>query len=703
MERQPQPSRWTRRRALGYAAAAAGTLAAGAVLDACGPSTVAAPTVHTTVLEVPVQLYIEGVSPGKTVNALIQQFLDRTFNAQTKGVRVVYTGGQGNMGGVVSQILGGSKTTPWIVASCCGDWPVIQPFLEKLDPYLQRDNVDQTTTWGKGQLARFRAPDGGLYGLPEDAASDVYLYRQDILDELGLAYPDPNWTAAEALTLWEQCSKDVNGKWRYGTNCPFGPGTTEGLPTVVAGYGGAFMDATQTRCLLDQPGAIAAGDYWFHMVWNKVATNGDGSPNTAIATGGLVFNTSADPTVYYAVTQMQGAKWDFIPWPTFPTRPAGKLHDNFYGMLSSVENKDLAWEVLKFIAVDKQWYEFYMQLSLAPPGRADMMDQWYTVLRNTAPVLKNKHLEYWGDPTLNGYGIYDNEYFLYQPTQANNILNSIWPQIWNHQIGVTQGFRSIAQQITAFEAVAEATAKENAALSSATQVPATGSYPAPSAKGLVGQPATAAPNLVATSAAGITLRGTGAGLGVQGGNADAGTFAAAAETAATATYVCQVSALSRGTCPYLSQWAAAGLMVRGFLTNDAPMVFIGITAGNGVVVATRPSPETPVQVQLGTAGLPTAAQLTKAGAATTSGNVLNAPLWVRIQRSQTTWTLSTSTDGQTWTPAGKPVQVVMPGVWVGPFATANNISFGDKGQAVSAAFTGLQGMKPDQFVQVGLP
>jgi len=455
MTTQPAAPRWTRRRALGYAVSVTAALTAGTALDACGPTTTTAavaPTPKASVLEVPVQLYIEGVSPGKTVNALIQQFLDRTFNAQNKGVRIMYTGGQGGLQGVVAQVLAGSKTMPWIVTSCCGDWPVIQPFLEKLDPYLQRDNIDQTTTWGKGQLARFRAPDGSLYALPEDAASDVYLYRQDILDELGLPYPNPNWTAAEALTLWEACSKNVNGKWRYGTNCPFGPGTTEGLPTVVAGYGGSFMDPTQTKCLLDEQACIQAGQYWFHMVWNKTATNGDGSPNGLIKTGQLVFNTSADPTVYYAVTQLgSGVKWDFIPWPTFPKGPVGKLHDNFYGMLAAAPNKDLAWEILKFIAVDKQWYEFYMQLSLAPPGRADMMDQWYTILRNTAPMLQAKHLEYWGDATLNGHGVYDNEFFRYAPSQANGILNQTWPKIWNEQVSVTEGFKTIAQQITNFE------------------------------------------------------------------------------------------------------------------------------------------------------------------------------------------------------------------------------------------------------------
>lgn len=462
---------------MGGAMVAAGAVAAAVVLDACATtgqgSSTAQPAPAVTGTKVYMQLYIEGIPVNKTSTALIQQFVDQSFNAKHAGIRATFQP-QGNMAGVVSAVLAGSET-PAVVSSCCADWPVIVPFLEKLDPYLKSDNVDIGSTWGAGQLARFQQPDG-LYGLPEDAASDVYLYRQDILDQLGLEYPDPAWTAQEAQALWQACSGKIQGqanKWRFGTGCPFGPGTTEGLPTVVAGYGGSYMDATQTRCLLDQPGSIEAGNYWMQMVWNKVATDGDGSPNGKIKTGELVFTTAADPTVLYAVQQLgAGVKWDFIPWPVFPKRPVGKLHDNFYGMLANAKDKELAWEMLRWAAVDPDWQRFYMQLALTPPALPNLFDEWYTTLRATAPILKNKHLEYWAEPTLKGWGIYDNEFFRYSPTQANNIVNQVWPQIWNHQTTVELGFKQIADQINALEAVA---AKEQGqAAAAAKQFPTTG-------------------------------------------------------------------------------------------------------------------------------------------------------------------------------------------------------------------------------------
>ena len=432
-----------------------GTVAAGAaavcgtVLTACGPgSSAVAPAARLGVLEAPINLYIEGVPHSPTVQALLQSFFDSTFNSRQKGIRAS-VGFQQPAQPTATQILAG-QGVPAVVSGSGPTWPTVLPFLARLDAYLQQDNIP-STTWGGGQLDRFRQPDG-LYGLPEDAASDVYLYRQDILDTLGLQYPAPDWTAAEAEQLWRSCSGQTPHGWRFGGNAPFGGGTTEGLPTVVAGFGGSFMDAGQTRCLLDQPGSILAGQYWLHMVWDRVLTNGDGSPNPLIASGQLVFNTSADPTVLYAVQVLgPNIKWDFIPWPRFPVRPVGKLHDNFYALVASFPRQDIAWELLKFVAIEPEWSRYYMRLALAPPMLAGMMDEWYTILRATAPILQGKHLEYWGQPTLAGQGIYDNEYFKYAPVQAQNLLLGDWAELWNHKLGVTSGFRQIAQQINALE------------------------------------------------------------------------------------------------------------------------------------------------------------------------------------------------------------------------------------------------------------
>lgn len=457
---------WTRRKAIGGAArGVAGVVASGLALGACGvvgangqSQSAAAPNPFQGATEVPFQLWTPSIPTNKTTTALIQNFVDQSFNSKQKGIRAVWVGG-GGMSTIVTSILAGAKNTPWVVASCCGDWPIIQPFLERLEPHFTSDNIDVGSTWHPGQLDRFQESDG-TYGLPEDAASDAYLYRQDILDQIGLPYPDPTWTWKDAANLWRSCTGQTKTGWRYGVACPFGSGTTEGVPTVVAGFGGQFQNANRTVCLMDSAQAIAAGEYWIQMVWDKVATDGDGTPNPGIFKGNVVFSTGAEPTILQAVEQLgTGTKWDFIPWPSFPVRSVGKLHDNFYGMLSSAPDKEIAWEVLKWAAIEPDWQRFYMSLALAPPAVASLLDNWYAVMRATAPVLANKKLEYWGQPTIKGEGVYDYQFFQYAPSQANNLLSNWWAQIWNQKVSVTDGFRQLAGQINALEAAGAVSAK----------------------------------------------------------------------------------------------------------------------------------------------------------------------------------------------------------------------------------------------------
>ena len=475
----PPSSALPRRRALHTAAQAAAVVASGYMLAACARQTsaasnAAAPTPKANVINVPFQLWVPDVPVNKTSLALIQQFFDQSFNAKNPGVNATWGGSQGGESTVVTDILAGASSTPWVVASCCGDWPIIQPFLARLDPLFKTSNVDAATTWGAGQLTPFQDTSGNTYGLPEDAACDAYLYRQDILDNLGLPYPSPNWTSAEAASLWSTCAgKMSNGSWRYGVGAPFGPGATEGLPTVVAGFGGQFQSADRARCLINSPQGIAAGEFWMNLVADKVATAGDGTPPSQMWTGNCVFGTGAEPTIIDAVQNLgDKAKWDFLPWPRFPAKSVGKLHDNFYGMLSSAPNQEIAWNLLKFIAIDPEWQRFYMQLALSPPALTSLLQEWYTIMRTTAPILKTKSLEYWGNATLAGNGVYDYLFFAYDPAQANNIVTTWFDNAWNGTSTVTNAWNQMASQINALEVQGKAAQGQSAAY--AKTFPATG-------------------------------------------------------------------------------------------------------------------------------------------------------------------------------------------------------------------------------------
>ncbi len=436
--------------------AAAGVLAAGVGTVGCASARgrAGAPASSARVQQVPFQLYFPGAFQTTSSRQLVQQFVDQQFNARRKGIRALWQP-SGNMSGVVAQILAGGPA-PVVLSSCCGDWPVIVPFLQALDGYLQKDNIDIAKTWTTRQLAQFRAS-GHLLALPEDAATQAYVYRQDILDSLGLSYPDAGWTYEDAARIWKSCTSDQGGRHRYGATIPWQPaGPFPGL-ALLHGFGGGLVAPDGTTCLLEGPGSVSAGHWVFDQIWSGVGTNGGGVPAAGLKTGQIVFSQGADPTILWCVENLTGgAKWDFLPFPAWPKGPATIFQSNFYGMNAVAPNKELAWELLRFAAVDTDWSRFYMHLTMAPPALVALLPEWETLLRGVAPVLQNKTLKYWTEPALKGEGHDAYAFFKYDAVQANALIGATWAEIWNHRTGVTEGFGAITRQVDALQVSAAA-------------------------------------------------------------------------------------------------------------------------------------------------------------------------------------------------------------------------------------------------------
>ncbi len=438
--------------------AAAGVLAAGVGTVGCASAQgrAGAPASISTAENVPFQLYFP--FPDTASNQqLVQQFIDEQFNAKHRGIRALWQPA-GNMSAVVTEILAGSRGSPApsLVSSCCGDWPVISPFLEPLDQYFKKDNINVRSTWTPQQLAQFQSATG-LLGVPEDAATQAYIYRQDILDGLGLSYPDPGWTYQDATRIWAACTSDKGGQHRYGATIPWNAGGPFPGLALLHGFGGGLVGPDGTTCILDSSGSVAAGDWAFPLIWSGVGTNGDGTPVPGLKTGQVVFSQGADPSVLWCVENLTGgAKWDFLPFPAWPKGPATIFQSNFYGMNAFAANKELAWELLRFAAVDTTWSRFYMHLTMAPPSQVSLLQEWETLLRSVAPVLKSKALRYWTEPALKGEGVDAFAFFKYAPAQVFPLISQTWGMIWDQKTSVVSGFKSIARQVDALQVSAAA-------------------------------------------------------------------------------------------------------------------------------------------------------------------------------------------------------------------------------------------------------
>jgi regulation of enolase protein 1 (concanavalin A-like superfamily) len=101
-------------------------------------------------------------------------------------------------------------------------------------------------------------------------------------------------------------------------------------------------------------------------------------------------------------------------------------------------------------------------------------------------------------------------------------------------------------------------------------------------------------------------------------------------------------------------WAKAGVMIRQSLSADSAHAFVTLTAGNGSNFHRR----------------------TAAGLATvnTSGPAFSAPYWVRLVRSNATFTASVSSDGANWVQVGSDTLSMPSSVYIGLALTSHNPS-----------------------------
>jgi hypothetical protein len=99
-----------------------------------------------------------------------------------------------------------------------------------------------------------------------------------------------------------------------------------------------------------------------------------------------------------------------------------------------------------------------------------------------------------------------------------------------------------------------------------------------------------------------------------------------------------------------SSWAKAGVMIREDLTAGAREAALLVTPANGVAFERR---------------------LTPGGSTSYTGATGAAPVWVKLVRSGTTLTASTSPDGVTWTAAGTDTVAFGASVYVGLAVTSH--------------------------------
>jgi ABC-type glycerol-3-phosphate transport system substrate-binding protein len=708
---------WTRRAALRQAAVGAGALmfTATRLQGLAAAAATRSSGVTTVYFQVNWQQ-----SWDLTAQKLVQEYVDKTFNARHPGVRAIPTNQQ-SAAAVLAQVLAGDAQMPATVTSCCSDFAVARPMLAKLDPWLSADNLPKSL-WSQGQLISFQEP-GGLYAVPAYTAPQPLIYNKTLLNELGLKVPDPEWDYLEATAFWRQLAgTNRKGQHRYGTTFQWQPNSFDGSSFLLKGFGGEEMDASHTRCLLDSPQSIAAGEWIYSQVWDKVIINRFGIPGYngagAIVADLVGMYQSAGNMLFEAVTEIgDRLQWDVLPMPRWPVRRATNVNVDYFGMNAHYPNQELAWELFKYVAANPEYQRFIISTTLMFPNLMSLWDEWEADINAAAPITRGKQLQWWPDAALRGYG-YGREFWRYQPLETFQTMDNQMINIWNRQLSVVEGFTLIAKEVNELQSLGVAVDAQEARAASvysalltkaeASKTPLT--VPPPPRTGY-GLPPVNAPQLVHVDAATatVTVRGAGEGVSPKGPN-DALTFACMPWTKTVGTFTCRLVALSPVGATTMVKGGKVGLMARGNLATDAADVFLSANVRRGVHFGYRAEDghnqhDSPKLAPNSTAGglLGWETFMYDNEHPAPSNNFIKRPLWLRLVLQINAWTAYTSFDGVHWTELVLPgqktplVRTIEPiGVWIGLGVTSHN-----PGQYIQAVFDHVSGFLPNTFVQIG--
>ena len=454
----------TRRRTLRAAAAGAGAV----VLAACGHSPSgssasaagngALPVPQSGVIQLTFQANTQGnVSWNKTTQAVFQEFVDKNFNLNPKykGLWATAFPWGGGAAQITDDIAGKGFNDIWHF--CCGDVPaaIHSGFAQPLDSLLRTDNIP-VSLWSKGHILADSMA-GKLFGLPSYDGTMVLIYRQDILDKLGLSYPDPNWDSKAALRLWQQCTgKNSAGKPRTGVNVYYGQ---EDLDWWLAGWGASEMNAAQDQATMATPAGSACFGYLQEMFTSGV-TRPESRGVKNLINENTVFQMAHSAYVINSAVELGNTvKWDFLPLPNWPAGRSCMETIDCYLLNAATKDLNAAWELLKWLTLgapngdgtyDNAWPKFQILINLITPSLVSLWDYWQTTVQSVAPPLKSKALNWWADGAIKGYAR-PQLFYVYNYSQAATIEGNWMTQIQQGKVSATLGLQQMQDQVNASE------------------------------------------------------------------------------------------------------------------------------------------------------------------------------------------------------------------------------------------------------------
>ncbi|MCC6803219.1 MAG: sugar ABC transporter substrate-binding protein [Anaerolineae bacterium] len=299
--------------------------------------------------------------------------------------------------------------------------------VENLDPYISGPNGFDPSIMYPGVFA-FGQMGGGTYYLTKDYSPLILHYNKDLFDAAGVAYPSEDWTWDDFLTMAQMLTVDGNGNnatsadfdpsniQRWGVTLPDAWGDllwTRGILPIIYQNGGSLIseDGTTTTGYMNSQATVDAVQWYVDLFdTHHVAPN---KTDLAAFAGVDLFATQQAAMLWNGVWNINGyAEGDnalTFNWGTsiLPAGSAGNANALCwagFAVYSGSENKDLAWEFIKYIAAGdgaKDFAEYALTTVQSIAEGQGLVDDPYkgqvmADLANVQPI-PDFTTQYWAD------------------------------------------------------------------------------------------------------------------------------------------------------------------------------------------------------------------------------------------------------------------------------------------------------------------
>lgn len=208
-------------------------------------------------------------------------------------------------------------------------------------------------------ISNTQGSDGNMYGVPKDKDTISLIYNKEIFDEVGLDYPDENWTWENITEASEKIYAET-GNYGFLANLE----DQAGYWNFVYQAGGYILDEDKTTAGFTQPATIKGMEFYFGMQNEEWCPDqayfAETDPATTFFSGkaGMFLEGSWNlKDRLDAFPEMVG-KWDVAVLPKCADPESGDGRATIsnglsYATAAKGKNVDVALDVIKFFGTEE--------------------------------------------------------------------------------------------------------------------------------------------------------------------------------------------------------------------------------------------------------------------------------------------------------------------------------------------------------------